>query len=124
LVDHPDPELDGPLGRADDHVPALHADPPPVGLDHPGEDAHEGGLAGPVLAEQAVDLARAHHEVDAVVGQDARIGLRDAHKSGPGGPAAGGRVRTRLRALLRRDRGWTWPGTGRGAAAGPGLENY
>ena len=29
-----------------------------------GDDLHEGRLAGPVLADEAVDLAGAQHEVD------------------------------------------------------------
>ena len=44
----------------------------------PVEDVHQGRLAGPVLAEQRVDLARAHVEVDVVVGDHAGIALRDA----------------------------------------------
>ncbi len=44
----------------------------------PVQDVHQGGLAGAVLAEQRVDLARPDLEVDAVVGDDARISLRDA----------------------------------------------
>ncbi len=44
----------------------------------PVEDVHEGGLARAVLAEEGVDLAGPDVEVDAVVGDDPRIALRDA----------------------------------------------
>src|SRR5260370_37861850 len=40
------------------------------------EDVHQGRLAGAVLADQGVDLARAHRQVDVVVGDHARPGLR------------------------------------------------
>ena len=49
-----------------------------VGRGEPVEDVHQGRLAGAVLAEQRVDLARRHIEVDVVVGEDTRIALRDA----------------------------------------------
>jgi hypothetical protein len=78
LVDHSDPERDRALRRIDLHLDPVEADPPVVGLEHPGEDAHQRRLAGAVLAEQAVHLAAAHGEGDAVVGEDAREGLRDA----------------------------------------------
>ena len=42
------------------------------------EDVHQCRLAGAVLAEQGVDLARSDVEVDVVVGDHARIALRDA----------------------------------------------
>ena len=43
---------------------APQLDVPLVGLFEAGEDPHQRGLAGAVLAEQGVDLARAQHEVD------------------------------------------------------------
>ena len=49
-----------------------------VRLGEPVEDVHQGRLAGPVLAEQRVDLARRDVQVDVVVGDHARIALRDA----------------------------------------------
>ena len=49
-----------------------------VGRGQPVEDVHERGLAGAVLAEQGVDLARADVEVDVVVGDHARVALGDA----------------------------------------------
>ena len=51
----------------------------PVGLPrHAVDDLHQRRLAGAVLAEHRVDLARQHREVDAVVGDDRRVDLADA----------------------------------------------
>src|SRR5258706_16133592 len=41
------------------------------------DDVHQCRLAGAVLADQGVDLARAHRQVDVVVGDHARPRLRD-----------------------------------------------
>ncbi len=49
-----------------------------VGLVQPVEHVHQGRLAGAVLAEQAVDLARLDDEVDVVVGHEAAEPLGDA----------------------------------------------
>ena len=51
---------------------AVEQDLAGVGPVQPGEDVHQRALAGAVLAEQGVDLARAQVEVDVVVGDDAR----------------------------------------------------
>ena len=48
------------------HVVARHPGPPGRGLQQRGEHADGRGLAGPVGAEEAEDLALVHHEVDAV----------------------------------------------------------
>ena len=65
---------------------AVEQDRALVGSGEPVEDVHERRLAGPVLAEQGVDLARPHVEVDVVVGDDARVALRDpAHLQGGSG---------------------------------------
>ena len=45
---------------------------PSSGVRQPVEDVHQRRLAGAVLAEQGMDLARAGLEVDVVVGDDAR----------------------------------------------------
>ena len=66
---------DGPCDR---DRRAVEQDLALVGHGQPVQDVHEGGLAGPVLAEQGVDLAGAQVEVDVVVGEHARIALRDA----------------------------------------------
>ena len=48
-----------------------------VRLGQPEQDVHQRGLARAVLAEQRVDLARLHGEVDVVVGHEAAVALRD-----------------------------------------------
>ena len=45
---------------------------------HAVEDLHQRRLAGAVLAEQGVDLAGPHVEVDVVVGHEVAEALRDA----------------------------------------------
>ena len=61
------------VGRAGDPDRlAVEEDLALVGRGQPVQDVHEGRLAGAVLAEQRVDLARADVEVDAVVRDDAR----------------------------------------------------
>ena len=49
-----------------------------IRLHQPVQDVHQRGLAGPVLAEQAADLAGGDPEVDVVVGHEAAEALRDA----------------------------------------------
>ena len=49
-----------------------------VGVVEAVEHVHQRRLAGAVLAEQAVDLARLDHEVDVVVGDESAEALRDA----------------------------------------------
>ena len=51
---------------------AVEQDLAGVGPVQPGQDVHQRALAGAVLAEQRVDLARAHVEVDVVVGERRR----------------------------------------------------
>ncbi len=59
------------------HRAAVDLDLPGVARGGAAQDADEGGLAGPVLAEQHVDLARAQVEVHAVEGDHAGVGLAD-----------------------------------------------
>ena len=40
--------------------------------------SHQGGFAGPVLAQERVDLARPDRQIDAVIGQEIAIALADA----------------------------------------------
>ena len=68
----PMPALDRVLRRGEVDRLALHEDLALVRLVEPVEDVHQRRLAGAVLAEQRVDLALAHVEVDVVVGDDAR----------------------------------------------------
>ena len=52
---------------ADAHRLAAHLDPARVRMEQPVEDAHQGGLAGAVLAHQRVDLAGLELERDVVL---------------------------------------------------------
>ena len=56
----------------------VQQDLPGVRPGQPVEDVHERRLAGAVLAQQGVDLAGLDVEVDAVVGDHARVALGDA----------------------------------------------
>jgi hypothetical protein len=67
LVDHPDPVRDRVARGSDLDLLAPHEDPSSIGRVHPVEDAHQGGLARPVLADQRMDLAGAQFQVDLVV---------------------------------------------------------
>jgi hypothetical protein len=78
LVDHPEAGRDRLARRSERDLPAVHQDLAGVRLVQPGEDVHERALARAVLTEQRMDLARAHVEVDGVVGEDAGEGLDDA----------------------------------------------
>jgi hypothetical protein len=64
-----------------------------VRLDHAVDDLHQGALAGAVLAQERVNLARGDLEVDAVVGQHARKALGDPAQleAGRRGRGFGGR---------------------------------
>src|SRR5260221_11398709 len=46
-------------------------------MDQAVDDVHQGRLAGAVLADQGMNLPRAHRQVDVVVGDHARPRLRD-----------------------------------------------
>ena len=78
LMDHADPGGDRVAWRAEVDGTAVDADGALVGPVQAGEDVHQRALAGPVLAEQRVDLARSQVEVDVIVGEDAREPLDDA----------------------------------------------
>ena len=53
------------------------------------EDLDQGRLAGAVLAEKRVDLAAADRQVDAVVGEELAVALRDAAQRDEGAPPSG-----------------------------------
>ena len=74
----PMPSLRARAGLAIVHRLAFPADRPGIRLDDAVDDLHQRRLAGAVLAQHRVDLAGQHVEVDAVVGDDAGIGLGDA----------------------------------------------
>ena len=70
LVDHADPARDG-VGRlADRDWAPVEQDLALVGRRQPVEDVHQRRLAGAVLAEERMDLARPNLQVDPVVGDD------------------------------------------------------
>ncbi len=94
LVHHADLRVDGVRRRAEVHGLAVEHDLARVGPVQPVQAVHQGRLAGPVLAQQGVDLAGAHVEVDRVVRDDAREGLGDAPELEHRGARAPG-VRTR-----------------------------
>ena len=64
-------------GSREGHLLAAPGDVPLVGLVRAGQDLDQRGLAGAVLAEEAVHLAGADVEVDAVEGADTRELLDD-----------------------------------------------
>ena len=62
---------------------AVPADLAGVGLHHAVDDLHQRRLAGAVLAEHRMDLARARREADVVVGEHAGEALGDAAQLQP-----------------------------------------
>ncbi len=58
LIDRADAVIEGGAGRPDVHFDAIHEHQPGIGPAHPREDVHQRGFAGPVLSQDAVDLAR------------------------------------------------------------------
>ena len=80
-------------GDRNDDRPAVDADLALVRPVEAGEDVHERALAGAVLAEQRVDLARPQVEVDVVVGEDAREALDDPGRLERGRASSRGRPR-------------------------------
>ena len=78
LEDHADAEPARARRIGDDDGLAFPRDRPGVGLDRAVDDLHQRRLAGAVLAQHRVDLAGQNREVDAGVGDDARVDLRDA----------------------------------------------
>ena len=77
LVDHGQPGEHGIARVVEADRLAVDADLPLVRVVQPKEDVHQGRFAGAVLAEQGVDLALAHGELDPIVGDDAGEPLDD-----------------------------------------------
>jgi hypothetical protein len=86
LVDHPDAGRDGGTRIVERHDPAVDDDLALVGLVEAIEDVHQGRLAGAVLAEQGVDLARLDDQADVLVRDDSRESLGDPAQLEPHGP--------------------------------------
>ena len=89
LVDHADAQLDGLAGRVDDLGLAPDQDLALVGLLQAVEHLHQGRLAGAVLADQGVDLALGHLQVDLVVGDHPGVAAGDAAALDGRRPGAG-----------------------------------
>ena len=77
LVHHADAGGHGVARAAEGDRLVVDEDLALVRLVEPVEDVHQGGLAGAVLAEQGVDLARLDDEVDRVVGRERAEALGD-----------------------------------------------
>jgi hypothetical protein len=76
--------------RADPDRPAMGQDLARIGLLHAGKHADQRRFAGPVLAQEDVNLAGPEVERDIVVGDDAREPLGDAAQGKHRGLARGG----------------------------------
>ena len=77
LMDHADPACDRIRWAGDLRRLAIQQDLTLVGHGQAVQDVHQSGLAGAVLAKQRVDLAGPDIKVDVVVGNHARVALRD-----------------------------------------------
>jgi len=77
LMDHVDPAGDRVRGTADVYFLAVQQDRAFVRPGQPVEDVHQRCLAGAVLAQQGMDLARTNVQIDVVVGGHARVALGD-----------------------------------------------
>ncbi len=122
LVHHAHPGGDGLDGRAEGDRPAVDPDLALVRRQQAVEHRHQGGLAGPVLPDQRVDLAGREPQVRAVVGDDVAETLDDAGhlhpgraRRSPGGPGrlSPRRGHPRSPRRTRSGRGPTSPGRSR-----------
>ena len=77
LIDHGNSGLERFVGAAHSDRPAVEKNLATVVGNGAGDDLHQGALAGPVGAYEAVDLARAECEIDAVQDLDAGEGFGD-----------------------------------------------
>jgi hypothetical protein len=77
LGNHSDPMPDGIVWRVDRYRQAVYRDLSPIGLIQTIEDAHQSGLARPILTQQRVDLPGPQGEIDSVVGQYCAEALAD-----------------------------------------------
>jgi hypothetical protein len=78
LMHHAETEAHRVGGPMDVHAAAIHLDRAGVGLEQPVEHAHQRALAGAVLADQRMNLARAKVERDRIVGNDGTEAPGDA----------------------------------------------
>ena len=80
LVHHAQAMLDRIGGRAEAHLLAPDEDPPASGLQHAVEHVHEGGLAGAILADDALYLALPDDKVYVVVREKVPERLGQTHR--------------------------------------------
>ena len=66
--------------RAEAHFDAAQEDAPLVGRLQAVEDAHQGRLAGAVLAHHRVNLSALDGKIDVIVGEDGAVTLDDADR--------------------------------------------
>jgi hypothetical protein len=78
LVDHADPGPDGVGGRVDGHDLTVQPNLALVRLIEAVENLHQRALARAVLAQQGVDFAGAHVEIDPVASQHTGEAFGDA----------------------------------------------
>ena len=89
LVDHADAGGDGILAVADGHRTPGDADLAPIGQVEAEQDAHQGGLAGTVLADDPVNAPRRDLQAHVPVGVNGAETLVDPaqrHRWGAGAP--------------------------------------
>ena len=77
LVHHADAERDGLLRVGDSRALAVDSDLAGIGPVIALDDAHEGGLPGAVLADDAVDRPPLHRHRHVVIGEDGAEALAD-----------------------------------------------
>ena len=77
LMNHPYSQVNRVLRRSENDSLAVNVDLAFVRLQQPEQDAHQGGFAGPVFAEDCMDLARADLEIYGVIRDDPRESLCD-----------------------------------------------
>src|SRR6266508_6822382 len=77
LVDHPQACRNGVPRAWEFHGLLIDEDLALVGVIQPVQDVHESGLPGAILAEERVDLAGLHREIDVIIGDHAGEDLRD-----------------------------------------------
>src|SRR5690606_3186717 len=85
LVDHADARRHGVAGTSEVLDLVVQQDVALLGLVQAVQDVHQGGLARPVLAQEAVDLARLDHQVDVVVRDERAEALGDTAQLEPHG---------------------------------------
>ena len=78
LVDHADAVRDRVVRAGEAHLAAVDVHGTRVGRVEAVQHAHQGRLAGPVLADDAVHRRARHRQVDAVVGPHGAETLVDA----------------------------------------------